>query len=299
MMSTTRLLPFAFALLATTLAVGQEEGPTPEEQAKRDAELAQLEARYFALCDLDQNGWISFSEARTTLGLERARFRVFDADRDGRLERPEFGLRYREFLGRLGAFDAATEKVSPPPVVQPEPDVAPAPRGPRFPQAERLLVTYDVDKSGGLGARELTTMFTEQQLRISLQVVLSQLDPNETGELELFELVPLASMIETQLIVPLDELPAERRQRIEDIMRDVRPREMASLGATLAPQLSGPMTHFRRLDLNGDGLIEADDLKGLASPARIDVRASAVLAALDRDGDGALSPTEFRAALGD
>ncbi|MEO6711206.1 MAG: hypothetical protein ABI054_07020, partial [Planctomycetota bacterium] len=67
--------------------------------------------------------------------------------------------------------------------------------------------------------------------------------------------------------------------------------------APMPPQIDGPVRHFRRLDLDGDVRVSTEDLRRLQSPLELSVRAGAVLAALDSDGDGELSPEEFDAAL--
>ena len=67
----------------------------------------------------------------------------------------------------------------------------------------------------------------------------------------------------------------------------------------VSPEIIGPVTHFRRLDLDDDGLVSIEDLRRLQAPLQLPVRAAAVLAALDLDGDGVLSLAEFSAALGD
>ena len=45
------------------------------------------------------------------------------------------------------------------------------------------------------------------------------------------------------------------------------------------------------------GSIEASDLNALILPARSSIRASAIVSALDTDGDGALDIDEFLAAM--
>jgi Ca2+-binding EF-hand superfamily protein len=54
---------------------------------------------------------------------------------------------------------------------------------------------------------------------------------------------------------------------------------------------------FTRLDADGNGAVDAADLKELMSPARSSVRGGAVIAALDTNGDGKLDPGEFVAAF--
>jgi hypothetical protein len=49
--------------------------------------------------------------------------------------------------------------------------------------------------------------------------------------------------------------------------------------------------------LNDDGKITLDDLDGLARPIHLDVRFPAVIAILDKDRDGGVSPSEFYASM--
>jgi hypothetical protein len=65
------------------------------------------------------------------------------------------------------------------------------------------------------------------------------------------------------------------------------------------PRIAGPITPFRRLDLNGDGGISLADLEALQRPMRTNIRISPILHALDANGDGSLDRAELRAALGD
>ncbi|MEV0292828.1 EF-hand domain-containing protein [Nocardia sp. NPDC050710] len=57
---------------------------------------------------------------------------------------------------------------------------------------------------------------------------------------------------------------------------------------------------FEVFDVNGDGKISVEELESLirhVGAGRIDEPAESLLAAADRDGDGYLSPAEFRALL--
>jgi Ca2+-binding EF-hand superfamily protein len=121
-----------------------------------------------------------------------------------------------------------------------------------------------------------------------------QMDPNETGQLERQELGPLTDLIGTRL--PQDS--AARAKLFEELQRSTLSRSLIEPTSPLPPRIPGPVTHFRRLDVRDDGTIDVDDLRELLAPARLDVRSSTVLAALDRDGDGRLSEVEFDAALG-
>ena len=61
----------------------------------------------------------------------------------------------------------------------------------------------------------------------------------------------------------------------------------------------GPVSPFRRLDLDNDGLITLEELERLRRPQTLTVRVAAVLAALDENEDGALSRDELIRAMGD
>ena len=65
----------------------------------------------------------------------------------------------------------------------------------------------------------------------------------------------------------------------------------------LPPRIEGPVSAFTRLDLNEDGKITLEDLDGLARPIHLDVRFPAVIAILDTDNDGGVSPEEFYASM--
>jgi Ca2+-binding EF-hand superfamily protein len=69
-------------------------------------------------------------------------------------------------------------------------------------------------------------------------------------------------------------------------------------GATIGPvRTTGPVSAFTRLDYDRDGVVRLGDLEELQRPWSGSVRPAVVLATLDRDGDGAISPEEFAAAM--
>jgi len=159
----------------------------------------------------------------------------------------------------------------------------PRPKRPRptgaaalFPSPGQLLALYDADQSNGLSLQEVRTIVLLLGDDLSPELILQQTDRDETGELEMRELAPLAYFASKRM--PVDASPPEPVQ------------------ASTLPQRATP--GFSRLDVNADGLVEATDLMRLLDGTRTVVRLSTVIAVLDRDGDGGLSDAEFRAALG-
>ncbi|MDF1838675.1 MAG: EF-hand domain-containing protein, partial [Planctomycetota bacterium] len=63
------------------------------------------------------------------------------------------------------------------------------------------------------------------------------------------------------------------------------------------PTLIGPITTFRRLDLDGDGKISLPDLEGLKRTVTTSIRVGTVLHTLDKDQDGELSRAELRNSM--
>ncbi|MCB9913799.1 MAG: EF-hand domain-containing protein [Planctomycetes bacterium] len=98
---------------------GAQRGADREERLRqaREKELEQQAEAAFTVADRDENGWISFREARESMQHDRARFAAFDHDGDGRITREEFTQEYVEAVQRVGAF-------KPP---QPDPDDPDAP----------------------------------------------------------------------------------------------------------------------------------------------------------------------------
>ena len=76
-----------------------------------------------------------------------------------------------------------------------------------------------------------------------------------------------------------------------------KPREQSFQSSPEPPQIVGPVPSFRRVDLDNDGAVTRTDLVELSRGAGLDVRANAVLAALDLDGDGGISQEEFYASM--
>jgi hypothetical protein len=259
----------------------------------RREELERTLREHFKICDLDGNGWISFREANATLGLDRGEYRRHDADQDGRLAPAEFLTGRKELLARLGAVEPSAPTV-PVPARPTEPE-GQEPRGAfdaLFPKPADLIARYDGNGTGGLDAAEVETLFQELDLPLSADLVGTQMDPNGSGQLEPAELLPLALLVsqhiqETGRAVPRSS-PAAPEQAEPGTARSSRPP---------GTRTRRPLSHFERLDPWNDGWIDEADLRSLLSGSRLSVRLSAVLSALDQDGDGRLGEAEFLDSL--
>lgn len=87
---------------------GQDPATRAAQEAKAEAEREQRElaGHYFQIADYDKNGWISFREGRESLEIDRNRYLVYDADRDGRVTVEEYTLVSLETARRYGTFKA-------------------------------------------------------------------------------------------------------------------------------------------------------------------------------------------------
>jgi Ca2+-binding EF-hand superfamily protein len=232
------------------------------------------------VCDHDANGWISFREAEQSLGMDRTLYRGFDADRDGRIQRPEFSQRYLETVELLGTF-------KPP---------EPPPAGSELGGGAGLLSLADFDGNAALNEVEFSKLlaghgFTPDETH----QLLLRYDSNVSGELEQGELLEIAARMADGSLAPAED--ARVPETLDELFGDPQERPASALGSSLPPRLVGPVTHFRRLDHDADGSVSAGDLLKLLSLIQVDVRAGAVLAFLDRDGNGVLDRQEFEAAL--
>lgn len=243
------------------------------------------EEEFFKRCDQNGNGWISLSEAHESLGLDAGSFNSYDTDHDGRVTREEFGARYRLSLSRVGAFK--------PPVKAPLSVRAPTRN------AEQLRNAYDKNGDGGLSAEELKLLLADyERSELPPELALEKLDRDGSTRIDGTELEFLARLL-TASVSPASNNPDEPRvqQTLEELFGGLRDRSSGFQTAPMPPQIDGPVRHFRRLDLDGNGRISIEDLRRLQSPLDLPVRVGAVLAALDTDGDGELSPEEFKAAF--
>ena len=281
--------------------------PTPEEvRAQREAEAArrieQERAAHFRICDSDRNGWISWREAEFALLMDREEYWLYDKNADGKIDPAEFEARYAAVLAQVGGLPVLREELqakireAEPPELTP---IESKPDAKHYLAPADLVLAYDADENDGLDLIEITQMFHALAVDLSPDVALSQMDRNNTGTLELGELGPLTRIMGERLL-PGDEAPRELddSEVFSRLYSSSRPRLQPEGAAPLPPLIPGPVSHFRRLDVDDDGFIDAVDLQLLISPSRIDVRPTAVLAALDRDGDGRLDESEFLRSVG-
>ena len=96
---------------------------------------------------------------------------------------------------------------------------------------------------------------------------------------------------------PEESEATEKPRSLKELFGAKEAREELPSTVPLPPRIEGPVSAFTRLDLNEDGKITLEDLDGLARPIHLDVRFPAVIAILDADNDGGVSPEEFYASM--
>lgn len=257
--------------------------PTPPPREELTPE--QRAAKYFGLADYDGDGFVSYFEAQKSLALDRTGFATYDRDRDGLVNAAEFEQRYVAILERGGAFV--------PPV--PKPEARKAPRR----DASALLDVYDSTPDRALEARELRKALDDYGVTDPpWKVLLETLDRDVSTKLEESELEALITILMPKEPEPETAVPKARSlaelfgKRVERERGENTPASVA-----VPPQIAGPVSMFRRLDLDDDGQIELDDLTELQRPVQMHVRVNAVFASFDLDGDGVISAEEFERAF--
>jgi Ca2+-binding EF-hand superfamily protein len=274
---TSRLL----ALLALPPLLTLDGAP-----AAQDDGVTEEVRSYFVICDRDGNGWISYREARDSLSLDRDEFAAFDSDGDGRVDLREFRTRFAEIADRVGLLPK-------PRAVRPRP--VDLPREP-----EQILTAYDLDSDEGIEERELARMLDDYgRSEIAAAVAMEKLDEDADGVLRTRELELLSRLLATLYVAGPDgpeSLPAPKS--VVELFGRVVPRPGGIHSTPQPPLIVGPVPIFRRLDLDDDGGIEVEDLRGLLSPLQLPISLSAIQATLDTDEDGRVDPDELDAALG-
>jgi Ca2+-binding EF-hand superfamily protein len=257
----------------------------PEGVEPGTVEWRNLQKPIFETADYDRSGWISFREARESLEIDRGEFALYDRDRDGRIGAREFIARYDEVVAAAGAFRL------------PKPRSDERELETRTP--EQLRSAFDADGDGALGSPELAKVIERYGRReVAPEVLMEMLDLDRSGGLNGTELFQLTRVISVSLAGPAgDEIKRGKSKTIADLFGAVvaRPRESGS--ASAPPWIPGPVPHFRRLDLDGNGYVGIDELRELQGSTALATRIGAVLATLDLDEDGRITEREFLTAL--
>lgn len=270
---------FSLALLAPLFSVGGSPQDPPV--------LAAEELRaHFATCDRDSNGWIAFREARESLGLDRAAYAEFDADRDGRIVLEEFAAGAARIVDRIGLLPRPRP---------PRPQSVDLPRDPL-----QILTAYDSGGDSALSEEELAILlFDYGRSEIPAKLALEKLDEDGDGGLRGGELELLARLLATLYVAgPNARSAAPPPSSIAELFGRPIERPGSLDQAPQAPLIVGPVPLFRRLDLDDDGGVEVGDLRELLSPLQISVSLPAIQATLDVDESGEIDADELARALG-
>jgi len=280
----------SFLVLLAVSAQSAPPSPPPRAQAARTSRpdgsrssgsgAANLPVRYFGICDRDGDHSISYPEASASLGLDKKAFAVYDVDGDGLISLAEFKKRYKDILAIGGTFPPPKAKVVPP-------SALPA-------SADKVLEDYDKIHDGALDLGELDAALVGMGAsKIDAETALSQFDHDGSGRLESGEIEELLSVLRS----PSGRKLGPRAKSIDELFGALVPRKGGGT-APEPPRIVGPVSSFRRLDIDGDGRVTREELSELQRPWVLNIQSSAVLAALDADGDGAISEAEFWAAMG-
>lgn len=269
----------AVLVLCATLPLPQGRGGAAPARGGADGG-EDLGAIYFTVCDDDGNGWISLGEAKERLRIDREAFAVYDQDIDGRISRDEFLKRYQAITSRGGAFPPPAKKRDATKIARRS--------------AGELLEAYDKDGDDALDAAEVDRALLEYEAReLAASSLLAKLDRDGTNMIERRELDELARVLSPA--ASGDAKPVAGS--IEELFGKKVPledREGLTQGPALLP---GPTSAFHRLDFDQDGRISARDLTELQRPIQVSIRVNAVIATLDRDGDGAISREELESSM--
>ncbi len=266
---------------------GEAGGPakgrldTGEFHLATDAEITD----WFEIADYDRNGWISFGESAHAMGFDRPRFAVYDNDRDGRFQYPEYKLFYFDTLEQ-GTF------------AEPKPAPEPAQPPPRDP--DQLRNAYDSDLDEHISSFELETLLADyRRADLGPAQILAAEDVDLDGRLSLSELEGLVALLYPVSVdgARVELMNENAAGSLLELFRKVVPRDSPRTGTPSPPLVTGPVPHFSRLDLDNDGAISLEDLRNLLRPVTETVRLSSVLNSLDLDGDGVLNPVELERAL--
>lgn len=257
---------------------GEDAVPRKPRDAEETPE--QIAAEYFRTSDYDGNGWITLAEGQAALALDRTTLAVYDTDRDGRISAEEFTTRYLLVKSRGGAF------APPVPLVDP--------RKVKKRTQDEVLAAFDDDANLALDLRELGRALKEYGINgLDPNKVLDAFDDNGSLALEPNEMPGLLDV----LMPPSVGERGKTAGTLEELFDRYEERETTADTTPQPTRIVGPVSTFRRLDADASGGISIADLEYLQRPLHLDVRVGAVVATLDADGDGQISPEEFSAAM--
>ena len=270
--------------LARTTRTGHGQASTGPDGQVGTTLLEEIQG-FFTVADYNLNNWLSYSEASRSLRFDRDRFATYDKDRDGRIKLNEFKIFYNDTLRYGSGFE--------PPRAQSDGN-APPKRTP-----EQLRVAYDQDLDLQLSESELARLLIDyDKPDVPADQVLRSLDIDHDERLALTELPDLLEILHPVVLPPTTGLDlGDRPATIDELFGEAVDRNYDSGATPYPPMIAGPVSHFRRLDLDDDGFISVEDLEELLRPVRISVRVHSVLNTLDLDGDRLLDPHELLRAL--
>jgi Ca2+-binding EF-hand superfamily protein len=254
-------------------------GESGRDSKTKPAGNEDVTTEYFKTCDYDQDGWITFNEARQSLGLDQKGFGVYDTDIDGRISQAEFTARYESIIAHGGVFLAPIARA----------DKHKAPKR----SAQELLEAFDADRDGALDQTEIGRALADYGVRdVDAARVLAIADHDASGRVEASELQAVIGVLE-----PNSATEHKKAGSIAELFDQIEPRKVERGDTQQPAHILGPVSTFRRLDYDQNGTISVADLEALQRPMQLPVRIRAVLAVLDTDKDGVLSPSELKAAL--
>jgi Ca2+-binding EF-hand superfamily protein len=217
--------------------------------------------------------------------VQRDEFLLYDHDHDGRVGPREFMARYDDVVSKTGAFRLPKPR---------DDDARVEPRS-----AEQLRTAFDANADGALDDGELRELLADYgKADVAPELLLEKVDLDRDGRVGGAELFQMSRLVSLAFVLPTpSESGAKRATSADELFGAEAERETRVGDVPGPPWIPGPATHFRRLDLDGDGYITAKELLELQGSQVLGVRVGAVLAGLDDDEDGRIDKREFLTAL--
>ncbi|MFT7668863.1 MAG: hypothetical protein ACI8X5_001563 [Planctomycetota bacterium] len=156
---------------------------------------------------------------------------------------------------------------------------------------------YDADLDGQITVEEYIFVSLET---FKIYSAFKAPIPNPDDPTALSRLQALSDQMEADALAAEEDsyLPAEASS-VQELFGRVIQRVQHEHSAPRPNQIVGPVYSFRRLDQKNTGYVTRKDMEDMLLGAGIDIRPNSILAALDMNGDNAISKEEFRVAMGD